>query len=118
MTKQNSSFTIEDGQLQISGRQVETEYPVAEALLANGNVVARLQVAVGTIMNANVLCFSENGELLWAIDESPHGGTASNSYVAISLSDNGSIVARNWNGVEYDVSAADGRVSPVGFRRF
>lgn len=118
MTKKNTPFTIEKGELKISGRLVETEYPVVQAFSTNGNVVARLQIPVGTIMNANVLCFSENGKLLWAIEESPHGGTASNSYVAINLNDNGSIVARNWNGVEYDVSSADGTVRSIGFRRF
>jgi hypothetical protein len=118
MTNQHPPFTVEDGKLEISGHQIETEFAVAQAITANGNVVVRLEVPAGKVLNSNVLCFSGKGALVWEIDESPHGGTGDDPYVAISLSESGSIGARTWNGVEYEVCATDGSVNPIGLRRF
>ena len=114
---QKTPFTIENGQLSISGRKVTTAYPVAQAISLEGMIVARLEVPVGTVMNSNVLGFAENGDLRWSIEESPHGGLSDNPYVAIEMRNNNLIVARNWDGVEYEVSLTDGAVTTIGFRR-
>ena len=111
-------YSVADGKLRISGREIDTDYPVTQVICAGDKVVARLEIPKGTVQNNNVLCFGQDGGTLWIIQPSPHGGTEDNPYVFIGAGDDGGIIARNWNGVEYKVADDDGTVSPIGVRRF
>ena len=118
MTNQHPAFSIKDGNLVISGHRIKTEFKIAQAIMVDRKVVVRLEVPAGKVFNSNVLCFSDGGALVWEINESPHGGTADDPYVEISLGESGILFVRTWNGVEYEVSTGDGSLNPIGLRRF
>ena len=64
--------------------------------------------APDVIFNRNVFALSIHGELLWQIEESPHGTQVDKPYVNLYCDKNGTVIAGNWNGVSYSVNLLNG----------
>jgi hypothetical protein len=88
--------------IEIEGLKVIREYPSDENLM--GYPQEKL--------NRNVSAFNEAGDLIWIIQEAPHGGEGQDkAYMFISI-ENGHLVAGNFIGVDYFVNPKDGTVAP------
>lgn len=93
-------------------------FPVTKAIELPEFLVVLLDPPLGTICNRNVMAIRTDGMVVWQIEESPHGGEKNQPFVDIVQDEHGNVVARNWNGVEYQVDLASGAIETVGFRRF
>lgn len=110
-----NSFEVKDGSLFISGKCMDLPYPVGQVMKCNDAIIARLELPSGVIFNRNVFAFSAQGDLLWQIEESPHGTEKDKPYVGISQ--NGALVAANWIGVDYLVNIQNGRITVKAFNK-
>lgn len=63
--------------------------------------------------NRNVYAYNSSGELVWQIQEAPHGGVGEDKAYMIVKIDKGKLVAGNWIGVDYEVNLEDGTVVPL-----
>lgn len=105
--------------LSIDKAVVEMPFPIQQLLLIGEKAFVRVDsgalVNVGDhSLNRNVYAFDKEGNQLWQIQESPHGGT-DNPKPYMALHDIvGKLVAYNWIGVEYVVDLNIGTVQPYG----
>lgn len=112
-----TSFQVKDGALWIAGTHIELPCEVGEILEAEGLVVVRLEPPIGQVFNRNIFAYSEQGLLLWQIEESPHGTEPDRPYVAISKDEAGGVVAANWNGIDYSVNLDNGYIKAKAFNK-
>jgi hypothetical protein len=62
-------------------------------------------------LNRNIYAYNVFGELVWQIQEAPHGGNDEDkAYMDLKI-DKDKLVAGNWVGVDYLVSEVSGMVS-------
>ena len=64
-----------------------------------------------TDLNRNVYAYSLSGDLLWQIQEAPHGGIEDDKAYMDLRFEEGQIIVGNWIGVDYVVDHECGEVS-------
>lgn len=101
----------------VADQRIELPHPVGKVVSHEGLVIVMLEPPFGTVFNRNVVAFTEAGLPAWQIEESPHGTEPDKPYVGISVSDDGELVASNWNGVDYRVDLQDGKVTVRAFKK-
>ncbi|AHG43340.1 hypothetical protein N018_25140 [Pseudomonas syringae CC1557] len=106
---------IVDGELWIKSQRVCMPYPVDTFLLSGGKVLIRLEPSAGKVFNRNIFAILMTGEVLWQIDESPHGTQADKPFISLCCDDNDQIVVGCWNGVTYAVDAENGEIRVIQF---
>ncbi len=102
--------------VQIAGKDVHFEYPVAQLLLFQDMIIVRVEPNTGVVLNTNVYGFSKSGLLEWEIEESPHGTQEDKPYMSIFISKE-KLIASNWNGVNYSVDLRSGKVKAISMNR-
>lgn len=112
-----TSFRIEGGVLWIQGKAISLPHPVVDVKVLGKTVVAKVESDPGNVFNRNVFAFSADGELLWQIEESPHGTETDKPYVDIGVDKSGNLVAGNWNGVDYFVDIETGKIATKDFKK-
>lgn len=116
MSKDSLCFTVAEGILQINGKTVATELPVAQAIPCGDVLVVRLNAPNVVPPLQNVLAFSRDGICQWKIEEGMKGSPG--HYVSLSLDESNRLIAENFSGITYLVNVLDGSVSDIAFRRF
>ncbi|MCK1792767.1 hypothetical protein [Pseudomonas violetae] len=108
---------IDDGTLLIAGQPVPLPHPVKEALRHKDRLLILVEPPPDVIFNRNVFALSMHGELLWQIEESPHGTEVDKPYVNLHCDKNEWVIASNWNGLSYSVDLHNGAVSVAAFEK-
>lgn len=86
-------------------------FKISQAIEKDECIIIRLEPDVGKVLNQNVYCITlDDGTLKWKIEESPHGTQTDKPYTRIFLSGN-SLIAGNWNGIDYKVDFSNGKVT-------
>ena len=111
----NMPFLVVNGQLSLKGCQLGLPHPVVDAFAYRHLIVVRVEPSAGFIFNRNVYGISDEGEVLWQIEESPHGTQEDKPYVNINVGQNDDLIAGNWNGVSYSVNPENGKITVVSF---
>lgn len=112
-----NSFEVKNGSIFIADRRLDLPYSIGQVVKFNDIIIARLEPPAGVIFNRNVFAFTAQGDLLWQIEESPHGTEEDKPYVGIFLSQDGSLIAANWIGVDYLVNVQSGRITAKAFNK-
>lgn len=112
-----SYFDIDDGVIYINDKKIDLPFPVAEALEYEQSIIVRVDPPAKQIFNSNIYRFALSGNCLWQIEPSPHGTQTNRPYVSIYTSFYNSLVAGNWNGVDYIVNIEDGSVKVKSFKK-
>ncbi len=112
MTKK---YTLVNGALTIGGAIVKLPYTAVEGLTYNGLVIVKVEPPARIIFNRNIFGVLDQGEILWQIEESPHGTQMDKPYIDIFIDPSGELIAANWNGVSYAVDPASGKISIKSF---
>jgi hypothetical protein len=112
-----SLYRVENGNLFIADRAIDLPHPVIEVIECGEMIVVRVDPPAGTIFNRNVFAFTKHGELLWQIEESPHGTEKDKPYVAILRAQDGNLIAANWIGIDYLVNLANGNIAAKAFNK-
>ncbi|KPB85427.1 Uncharacterized protein AC504_2324 [Pseudomonas syringae pv. maculicola] len=55
------------------------------------------------------------GEVLWQIEESPHGAQADKPFMNLHCDDNAQVIVGCWNGVTYSVNVESGKIQVIQF---
>ncbi len=110
-------FKIDSGTLCLDGKPVRLPLSVTEAVGIDDGVAVRLYVPSGQKFNRNVFLVDGAGVVRWQIQESPHGTEGDKPFLNLWLAEDGSLVAGNWNGVDYDVDLASGALRVRAFSR-
>lgn len=110
-------FEVIDKRLLINNRVFSFPYPVVDVVLVEQLIVLMVEPSSGIIFNRNVYAFSDEGDFVWQIAESPHGA-GDNPYVAIRLDHQNRLLACSWNGNDYLVDSKNGEITAVAFNRF
>lgn len=113
----NELYLVQDSQLWIGHQHIRLPYPVKHVLRHGDNLVISIESAPGVIFNRNVFAVSMHGEVLWQIEESPHGTQADQPYMDVYCDQNGELIAGNWNGISYSVNLTNGTVCAVAFEK-
>ncbi|MGF6110198.1 hypothetical protein [Pseudomonas frederiksbergensis] len=108
---------VENGTLWIAGQPIYLPYPVKEAFQHNNRLLILVEPAPDVIFNRNVFALSMHGELLWQIEESPHGTEVDNPYMNLYCDKDAAVIAGNWNGLSYLVDLHNGTVSVAAFEK-
>lgn len=108
-------LAIVNGKLTIGGRAIVLPHLIEASLTYHDLIVVRVEPPAGVIFNRNVFGFNHEGDLLWQIEESPHGTQEDKPYVNIYEGQNGDLIAGNWNGVSYSVNPENGIITVVSF---
>jgi len=106
-----------DGQLYIGRNIIHLRYPVAEAIVVMNRIVVRLVVPPKEKFNRNVYALNYDGKLMWQIEEAPAGGDIAKPFMNLWLSNDGSLIAGNWIGVDYRVALENGRIEATAFTK-
>ena len=110
-------FKVKEGSVFIANRSIGLPYPVGEVVECRDAIVVRVEPPAGVIFNRNVFAFTAQGDLLWQIEESPHGTEKDKPYVGILVSQDGSLVVANWIGVDYLVNVKSGSITTKAFNK-
>lgn len=108
-------FVISNKELTIDGNIVDIPHSIEEALTYHDFIIVRVKPPAGIIFNRNVFGVESDGEILWQIEESPHGTQEDKPYVNVYISKNNKLIAGNWNGVSYSVNSENGKITTVSF---
>ncbi len=111
------NFQTKDGALVIAGRPVELPFPVQEVVECQDSIIVMIEPSAGVIFNRNVFAFSAQGELIWQIEECPHGTEVDKPFIGISCNNDDRIIASNWIGVDYLVDARSGGIAATAFNK-
>ncbi|MGA7298122.1 MAG: hypothetical protein WBW92_11515, partial [Rhodanobacteraceae bacterium] len=113
-------MTAEEATVFVIGQaEVVLDAPVKQRLEVGSLTIVRVYPSDAMLnsypqvkLNRNVYAFDSSGQLVWQIQEAPHGGAGEDkAYMNIRV-EHGFLVAGNWIGIDYQVAMADGRVSP------
>lgn len=113
----SKDISVVDGAIKIGRKEVEFPWPVAQVVEYHRLIVVRIEPPAGNIFNRNVFAFDDDGSIKWQIEESPHGGGIDKPYMNISISENGEVIASNWNGIDYIINLDDGSVKVKSFNK-
>ncbi|MDH4606870.1 hypothetical protein JW321_30205 [Pseudomonas syringae pv. papulans] len=97
----------------MESQRVCLPYPVDTFLLFQGIVLIRLESPPGEVFNRNIFAFSMAGEVLWQIEESPHGTQADKPFMSLHCDDNDRVIVGCWNGVTYAVNVENGNIRVI-----
>lgn len=109
------SITYLEKILDINGRKAFLNTNIKEILLFDDLTIARLDDGQthgqgDKSMNRNVLAFDQNANIVWEIQEAPHGDNEwPKPYTHLSKQDT-KLIASNWIGVDYVVDLKTGHV--------
>lgn len=109
---------MSDSILKFANKDIELPAPIKQRVELGKLIVIRVYPSDDVLndypqkkLNRNVYAYDVSGELVWQIQEAPHGGSGEDkAYMDIKI-DGGKLVAGNWIGVDYLVNAASGVVS-------
>lgn len=110
-------FEVRDGALIIANRRLDLTHTVAQILECHDTIIVRSDPPAGMILNRNLFAFTTQGDLLWQIEESPHGTQKDKPYVGLIISQDGLLVAANWIGLDYTVNVQNGKVAAKAFNK-
>jgi hypothetical protein len=104
--------------LKIANRSIELPAPIKQRVDLNSLIVVRVYPSDEMLtnyprdeLNRNIYAYDLSGELVWQIQEAPHGGMEEDkAYMDIQYIDD-KIVAGNWIGVDYLVDESSGMVT-------
>lgn len=104
--------------LDMLGKEVTLPAPIKQKIEIGEMIVVRVYPSDEKLnaypqekLNRNVYAFNLSGELVWQIQEAPHGGVGEDkAYMNIGL-ENGRLMAGNWIGIDYFVGLCSGKVS-------
>jgi hypothetical protein len=108
-------FEINDGLLFIANNHIDTPFKVEKVVYLNDQVIALMEPPAKTAFNRNIISYSTEGNLLWQIQESPHGTQIDKPYTSLHINDHKQLIAGNWNGVDYAVDLENGIVTAAAF---
>ena len=105
--------------LKIANESVELPAPIKQRVDLNSLIIVRVYPSDEMLknyhrdeLNRNIYAYDLSGELVWQIQEAPHGGVEEDkAYMDIRYVDD-KIVAGNWIGVDYLVDESSGVVAP------
>ncbi len=109
---------IEDNILYIGDIKITVKYPIKQVENINRKYVILLKiprVELGTEELNNILCYDENGEMLWRISDKLPSDIVSKEripYVAIQIV-NGKLYATDFWGRKFNVDAGNGKLMDV-----
>ncbi|MDR1076906.1 MAG: hypothetical protein LBL59_11695 [Xanthomonadaceae bacterium] len=107
-----------DGEgLFIDGEKIDLPFPAESVVKCNHLFIVKVIPPIGTIYNRNVFAITKEKRIIWQIQESPHGTQMDKPYMNVICDEKGSIIASNWNGVDYLVNPSDGSISVNKFSR-
>jgi hypothetical protein len=106
---------VQNGTLWLADQPIHLPHPVKATLQHNDKLLILVDPAPDVIFNRNVFALSIHGELLWQIEESPHGTQVDKPYVNLYCDKNGTVIAANWNGVSYSINLLNGTVRVAAF---
>ena len=110
--------SIEDNILNIGDIKIAVKYPIKQVESINGKYVILLkipQVELGTEELNNILCYDENGKMLWRISDKLPSNIVSKEqipYVVIQIL-NGKLYATDFWGRKFNVDAENGKLMDV-----
>jgi hypothetical protein len=104
--------------LHLHGRIIYMDAPIKQKIEFLGLVIIRLYPSDDQLdtypkesFNRNVYAYDVSGNLVWQIQEAPHGGIDEDkAYMDIRISQD-KLVAGNWTGTDYQVNLVDGTVA-------
>ncbi len=104
--------------LNLANKNIELPASIKQCVKVGGMTVVRVYPSDKMLndypqdkLNRNVYAYDVSGELVWQIQEAPHGGSGEDkAYMDIKV-DGDKLVAGNWIGVDYFVNIANGIVS-------
>ncbi|WP_232685979.1 hypothetical protein [Halobacterium zhouii] len=101
-----------DGQtLYIDDSVVEMSDPIKETLVYDDLVIVCLEPPGQTDIRDNVVAYDFEGQQVWRIDPvTTEDYSTSLIYVGLSESDDGKLIAHNWNEASYEVDPETGAV--------
>ncbi len=114
-------MTIEKQNIFVVGEhEIVLDAPVKQRLELGGLIIVRVYPTDENLnsypqekLNRNVYAYDLLGQLIWQIQEAPHGGVEEDkAYMNIKV-DDGSLVAGNWIGIDYQVKLDNGMVIPL-----
>jgi hypothetical protein len=111
------TWHIENGELFIDGKQIDLPLPVGNVIKYNKLFIVRVAPFEREIFNRNIFAITEQREIIWQIHESPHGTEQDKPYMNIMRNKDGSVIASNWNGVDYIINIKDGSITPYRFSK-
>jgi hypothetical protein len=109
------AFTISDGKISVQGKVLFLPHPVTEAKTYLDLIIVKVESPAGTIFNRNVFGLCKNGEIRWQIQESEHGTQKDKPYIEIRINPDQTLIAANWNGVNYLVDPDNGKITVYTF---
>lgn len=110
-----NNIAFVNSKLTIGGRAIDFPHPIEEALIYRDLIIVRVEPPAGISFNRNVYGISQKGDVLWQIEESPHGTQEDKPYVNIYTGQNDDLIAGNWNGVSYSINPDNGKITVVAF---
>jgi hypothetical protein len=113
MSRQASN--IDDELNHLATAVAHIPYTVKQAITCDDMCVVLTVPPAGTTLNRNVFCYLPSGEILWQIQESPHGTQIDKPYTSLHINDHKQLIAGNWNGVDYSVDLENGIVTAAAF---
>jgi len=106
--------------LVIGGAQIVLDAPVKQKLELGRLTIVRVYPADEELnsypqekLNRNVYAYDSLGQLVWQIQEAPHGGVGEDKAYMDIRTDDGGLVAGNWIGIDYQVELENGVVVPL-----
>lgn len=107
-------YNIINGKLYVEDKFVELQNSIDKAIELGELLIVMLLSTEEERLNRNILAINSKGEIVWQIQESPHGGNyVSKPFTNMWLSSKGELIAGNWNGVDYKVSIESGKLLEV-----
>jgi len=110
--------SIEDNILNIGDIKIAVKYPIKQVESIRGKYVILLKiprVELGTEELNNILCYDENGKMLWRISDKLPSNIVSKEqipYVVIQIL-NGKLYATDFWGRKFNVDAENGKLMDV-----
>ncbi len=101
-----NSYEEKNNKLYINGNETTVPLPVKTVLDLNDRIIV---LSRELSLNINVFCLDVDGNILWKIQECPHGDGAK-PYTNIRMSDAGELIAYNFIGFDYRVDLNTGAV--------
>lgn len=108
---ENVSFN--DNYLYINSKAIKFEFPLLNAIVLADKVVVALDVPDDSDMLDNIIAFDFNGQPVWkvqAVNEKYPEIKNNSPFVGISKNDNGNVSASNYFGLNFEISAKDGKI--------
>jgi hypothetical protein len=107
-----------DGKLFINHFEVNLPHRVIQVEEIKNQFFVMVEAPLNITYNRNIFALNEEGEILWQIEECPHGGDREKSYFTIIHDGSGGLVAETGFGINYQINLDYGSVTAKSFDRF